>query len=213
MDTKKIGLRKTSENSFEVTPCEVQFAGFTVTIGNGIKRSFSELSLNFQDPCDKYIEQFFSLELKSLFGPFENSKLFAQFAEDSNNFFCRFLYVLAFKLISEELHHKPSENVHINLADDSQLYNTFNAKLEPSLGKINVIGCHSNLSRGEKMAVLRSIHDIVCEFISDLLVATNQINFKLTDKVINQNLHRDRDSGGTSASFLTAKAWKAKDGQ
>lgn len=207
MNTEKIGLIKTSKNSFEVTPCEVQFAGFTVTIGNGIKRSFSELNLKYQEPCDKYIEQFFSLEIKSLFEPFENPMLFAQFVEDSNNFCCRFLYVLAIKLMSEKSNNKPFEKV--SLEEDSQLENTFDAKLEPALRKINVIG-QSNLSIGEKLSVLRSTYDTVCKFISDLLVATNQIGFKLTDKIMTQNLHRDLASGGTSTSFLTAMAMKAK---
>lgn len=207
MNKEKICLKKPSENTFEVTPCKVQFAGFTVIIGNGIKRSFPELSLNFQNPCNKYIEQFYFLEVKSLFGPFENPTLFAQFVEDSNNFYCRLLYVLAFKLCGERLLNKPFEM--ISLEEDSQLCN-INANLKPFLEKINVIG-QSTLSLGVKMQLLQLIHNAVCTFIGDLLVATNQINFKITDKIIEQQLYQDYASGSTSAAFLTARSMKAMD--
>jgi len=207
MHTNEIGLKKISENSFEITPCEVQFAGFTVTIGNGIKRNFPELSLIFKDPCDKYIEQFFSLEVKSVFVPSENPVLFAQFIEDSNKFYCRYLYVLAFKLCAEKLYNNPFEK--ISLEEDSQLCD-IHAKLEPSLEKIQVFG-QSNLSLGEKMRVFSAVHDTVCTFISHLLVATNQIDFKLTSKVITQQLHLDLASGSTSAAFITSKAMSTMD--
>lgn len=178
MNTKDtIGLKRISGNNLEITPCEAQLKGLPVIIGHGIKRAFSDLNLNFQNPCKKYIEQFFFLEVKNHF-VFEDPTLSAQFIENVNDYCCRLIYILYLKLSSEPTYppgvKKPA--LVISAEDDSRFCSIVN-KLVPCLNKIHVIG-QSNLSTDIKLGLFKLIHDTTLTFIDDLLIETGQFKFE-----------------------------------
>lgn len=190
----KIGLTKISDNNFDITPCEIKFHGFSVTLGNGIKRAFSgsDIKLEFSHPCNKYIEQFFIPEMQSVFQFPEDPLFTIQFIQNVNNFISQCIHL-------GHLHeYYASNGMSFNPEADAQVNNISTQQIEPYLNKINVIG-QSNLSQEIKLKLFSIVHSTTLTFIDDLLRFSNQRKSSTDDitfKIKAQLLPLDFAPGG-----------------
>lgn len=187
----EIGLKKLSNDTYEITPYEAKFEGRSVTIGNGIKRGFSNINPTFNPPCDRYIEKFFTLEMQSVF-QFTDLHFADLFIQQSNDFFSRIIYLTQLQMYLDD----PERKLYLNIKFDKDKDDTLQKMMAQLESHINVIEQY-DLSNTQKFELVRLVHTATLKFIDKLLRETKSSNQDgIANCIFDQHFELDRQPGG-----------------
>lgn len=164
----QIGLQKSSGGTYTITPCEVQFRGITVTLGNGIKRAFPKLNLQLNIPTSEYVDQFFIPEMKSVFLFSASDELSTKFIQDLSKFCSLTLHLVRLN------EYFASNCISFNLDDDPEIKRLLAESLKPFEGNVNL--SNQTVSFEEKLQVFFIVHGATLALIDKVLIETNQIS-------------------------------------
>lgn len=183
-----IGIAKSMDGNYTITPYTINFDGRLVTLGAGIQRVFSTTNPQLPTPINQHIheyaEQFLALEMKSIFHLNKKTQLPNEFIQNVNKY-CSLCLAYEFynKSMPESFFYDPKK-IGIEIHTTVECLNS-------SLDDLRLSGWHlaSNLSREQKLALFISVYKTTLEFIDNLLLLNDQVSQQyITDGELEKNI-------------------------